>query len=455
VTERDATEIYLNALLKGEEAIPQSVRRCAERLRDLGIWRRFSRNSPATSCQVAARKRNRLGHQGIPLWDELKSFLGEYNDARGRRVFLAHCRGDRKLDEGKLHQALQFAGQIRRLSIKMEDRLWAEYRVGFGTVNPFTDVPDVSDVVQLFDCELDHPVGVPGTVMTNAGDFTWAVEFDPAELVAKLSGAQWADIIQPETEAEDPTLWGARDPETIGILTGNPSDSGLELCGAVNRHVRRLLRGNSLGDVSMPKVIISCTPEIGISMEMDCCEKPLRHAVLRGVDELCAAGAKILAHPAHTTHYFAPEIAARALEKGARFISMADLTAARVVSMGIREIALLGTKYVTDFGEPWSVYKGLFPGITVHTPSPAGWKKIRDLGYAVQQEGLTSLSFNWMRDLLRDEVPASCEHVVLAMTELSALMRQLKSRGRQSKVLIDPVDIYGQAIPASTLAYPP
>ena len=439
-----AVDAELQPLLAEGEAVLQSVHRCAELLTGLGIWHQISRNEPAASCQDAARKRNRLGHKGVPLWDELKSFLGEYHDGPGtRRVFLAHCRGDRKLDLEKLRHALESVGEIRRVSLKTEERLWADHRVGYGTVNPLMEI---AGGLQIFDEELRHPVGVPGTMMTNAGDFTWAVEFNPAELVPKLSDSRWADIIQPEMEAEDPIRWGVREPETIGILTGNPCDSGLDLCASVNAHVRRLLKRNSLGDVSMPKIVIISTPQIGISMEMDKREEPLREALVQAVDELCANGATILAHPAHTTHYFAPDIAARAAERGARFLSMAELTAESLRKSGVQEIALLGTRYVTDLTQPWSVYKNAFEGLTVHTPSPGGWKKIHELGYEVQQNGPTPLCFNWMRDLLREEVPTSCKHVVLAMTEFTPIVRRLKPRGLQAKILIDPIDIYGEAV---------
>lgn len=453
MTLRDAIDLELQSLVVESETIPDGVRRCALRLRELGIWHQLSRNEPATSCQDAARKRNRLGHKGVPLWDELKSFLGEYYDSQGvRRVFLAHCRGDRRLDVDKLRQSLEFAGEIRRVSLKTEERLWADHRVGYGTVNPLLEI---EGGVQIFDEELHHPVDVPGTVITNAGDFTWAVEFDPVELASTLAGVRWADVVQPEMEAEDPIRWGVRKPRTIGILTGNPSDSGWDLGATVNAHVRRLLKRNSLGDVSMPKIVVLSTPEIGISMEMDRREAPLRKALLKAVDELCTLGVRILAHPAHTTHYFAADIAARATDQGARFLSMAETIASRLRSMHIEEIALLGTKYVTDFDQQWSVYTNAFEGITVHTPSEAGWEKVHDLGYEVQQNGPTSICFNWMRDLLRDEVPSSCKHVVLAMTEFTPVVRRLKPRGLQGKVLIDPIDIYGEAIAREYLGLPP
>jgi len=282
-------------------------------------------------------------------------------------------------------------------------------------------------------------------VMTNCGDHTWAVEFDPAEVVVKLPNSRWADLTQDQTE-RDTTLWGVRSPEVIGILTGNPSDSGLELCGAINSHVRDLLGSNSLGDVSMPKVVMIASPAVGISMEMDHREDALRKALLKSTDELCEAGGQILVHPAHTTHYFAEEIAERAEKHGARFISMIDATVASLQKMGIGEIALLGTRYVTDFRLPWSAYSAALRGLTVHIPSEHGWEKIHDLGYEVQQRGPTAVCFNWMRDLLREEVPSTCKHVLLVMTEFTPVVRQLKARGRQGKILIDPIELYAEQI---------
>ena len=424
---------YLEALVVSDEGIPLAVQRCAQRLAELNVWWQFSRNEPAMSCQDAAQKRRRLGHRGIPLRDELKSFLGEY-ECDGTRRFLAHCRGNREVDLQKIGSALTGATGVRRSSSESIAKLGAAY----GVVNPFT-IAD--DVVQIFDDELRDPMGVPGTVMTNAGDHTWAVEFEPAELVAKLAKATWADIVDDSNPQELPGT-----AQTIGVLTGNPCDSGLELCMAINTHFRRLLGRNSLGDVSMPRIVLVSNPQIGISMEMDSREAPLRRALLNAVDELCSMGATIIGHPAHTTHYFGSDLAQPAYEKNAMFISMAEATAQRIRQTGVQEITLLGTRFVTDPDSKWSVYNQAFEGLTVHRPSQAGWIKIHDLGYEVQQNGLTPLSFNWMRDLLRDEVPASCKDVVLVMTEFAPVVRQLRNRGRHGKNLIEPIDIYGEAI---------
>jgi aspartate/glutamate racemase len=430
----------LQPILKIGEKIPTEVLRCAEELLSLGIWHQFSRNPRVMSCQDAAQKRNRLGHIGIPLWDELKSFLGEYEDSAGnRKLFLAHYRGDREVDLQKLKEILNSESEV--------DRLKATEDSGdvYGIVNPFM----VSDgTLQIFDYELHRTIGVPGTIMTNAGEHTWAVEFDPLELVLKLRGAIWANIVKSEEHLGASIVTERREPKTIGILTGNPSDSGIYLWEAINHHLRLLMGKNSLGDISMPKVIMVSTPQIGISMEMAERESPLRKEIIKAVDELCDAGANIIVHPAHTTHYFAEDIAEHSAKRGAQFISMATVTIERLKAKRINEVSLLGTRYVTDFTQKWSVYANAFSGIKTHCPSIKGWEKIHEIGYEIQQNGLTPRCFNWLRDLLRDEVPESCKYVLLAMTEFTSISKHIhpKSRVLHGKILIDPIDLYGEEI---------
>jgi aspartate/glutamate racemase len=447
-------------LLEVGEMLPPSVEKTTQFLSRQGIWHQFSRNHPALSCQDAARKRNRLGHQGIPLWDELKSFLGEFTDSAGdTQSFLAHCRGDRELDLHEVTKVLNSTSPAQRRHSQEntlaqnsnEGTLLQEVMGGetkYGTIHPFLE----PDIIQLFDHELMRPIGTPGTVMTNAGEYTWAVEFDPADIVIKLPQAKWANIITHDLIGEE-VLWGVRSPSAIGILTGNPMDSGLELCQHLNKYTRQLLGSSSLGDVSMPKVIMLSSPQIGISMEMDTREDALRKALLDTLGQLCDSGAKIIAHPAHTTHYFASDLADRAKEKGSVFLSMVDVLVKKLHSLGVQEIALVGTSYMTDFSQERSVYRNVFGNIKVHTPSPNGWKKIHEIGYTLQQKGPTSRSRNLMRDVLK-EVPDTCEHVVLVMTELWPVAQQLNKEGRHHKVLIDPLEYYGEALARAYLGLP-
>lgn len=184
-------------LLADEVAVPEEVQNAECFFLDLGLWYQLSRNEVAHGCEDAARKRRRGGQEGIPLRDELKSYCGRVTGGPNDSVVvLAHCRADRMLDFGKLSDALA-AHSVHRLP---RDAL-AAIGMAYGRVNPFenwvahcraagTPAPPV---VQVFDAGLVRPAGGARTVMTNAGDRTWAVELYAAQLCWRL-GAMWTDI---------------------------------------------------------------------------------------------------------------------------------------------------------------------------------------------------------------------------------------------------------------------
>ena len=265
-------------LLKGETEVPEAVVRCAERLQELRIWHQFSRNSEAAGCKDAAHRRNRLGHEGIPPWDELKSLLitVEFRAqelGEGKRLvwvdktafIQAHCRGDRELDFEKIRQTIMGSFHISehlggasdtiktRISTPEES---AQFGVGYGLVNPFLAPKSTP---HLFDRELGKDYGPPGTVMTNAGNRTWGVEIDIRDIVNKDSLRfgdnlifKAGELVSPELEKSDTKdIWGVRGRrKTIGILTGNPPRSGFELCELIGKEVQISLGRNSLGDIS-------------------------------------------------------------------------------------------------------------------------------------------------------------------------------------------------------------
>lgn len=418
---------------------PRAVADCVECLKRLGIWYMLSRNEPAMSCADAAGKRYRLGYTGIPLWDELKSFLGESRDLSGNwQPFLAHCRGDRELDEKRLSVVLE--AEVRRMSPEDAQALGVQY----GTVNPFLRG---GALLQLFDAELQTKFGVIDTVMTNAGEHTWAVEFHPNDLVGKLPHACWVSIIDPDTRSVDPTRFCPREPRRIGILTGNPPGSGLDLWRRINKQVMQLLGGNYRDNWSDPPVIIDSIPTIGLSLNLSTYEQQIREAIQRGIISLCAQGAKLIAHPAHSTHYFAPEMMALASKHGSRFVSMTDVTAQKIRVLRAKEVALLGIQSVTDFNSPYSPYREAFAGVTVHTSSVKGWKNIHNFAPLLAMSSASSSERSrWMQELLKEEVPASCKFVVLGMTEFTPIVEDMREEDKLGKIIIDPMHLYAQAI---------
>ena len=174
----------IERLLQQDELIPHPVLSTIRFLEARGLSARFSRNPMAHGCEDAATKRLRNGRRGIPLADELKSLAGAYiTGGTAEHVFLCHIPAHRRFDIRKIRAALGAPQRPRWLSAGGCQSLG----IGFGRVNPFLD-----DVVHIFDESLPSR---DGTMMTNAGDRTWAVEFCPADLIRSIHGSIIADVV--------------------------------------------------------------------------------------------------------------------------------------------------------------------------------------------------------------------------------------------------------------------
>lgn len=400
------------------------------------IWCLLGRNPKALSCRDAANKRYRLGKEGIPLEDELKSFLGRYEEEGETHYVAVHCRGDQMLDMGKIRHALGIAGHVERL-ITTDS---SEEAAGmYGLVNPFALAEGFqgSPVIQLFDrASLDFR-GLPNTMMTNAGDRTWAVEFRPRDVVSALGDlARVADV----TETGPIRREG---PVTIGIITGNAPDSGIILWQHINRRVQELMGSRFQGDLSYPPVSVRSIPGLGLSMELDKRTEQVWEQLEPAVRSLCEEGARLLCLACHTNHYFTERIRDLAARYDARFISVAETVGEWARHNRVPELTLVGISYVASLGE-WSAYRHLAGVVDVKPLSEKGLERIHELGYLVKQEGATEAGRNKLRSILNDEAQTS--HVVIALTELSILLDSQRKQGRSSRVIVDALKIYGEEI---------
>lgn len=428
---------------------PPGVQRVVDFLEERGVWFVLSRNRQARSCRDAAHKRQRLGYVGIPLHDELKSFFGCLGETD--RYVVAHCRGDRLLDVKALANALGTDAQPRRLTPGELEHLGLAY----GLVNPFMPWAldgqlIASPVLQVFDDDLLRPVAPPGTVMTNAGDLTWAVEFRPADLVAALAPSS---VVVAPIAMQDPATEGRRERAftTIGIVTGNAPESGIVLWNRVNQRVRELLGDANYGDVSMPRVLVHSEPELGLSMELPERAQPVWQALERAAHGLCRHGADVVTVACNTSQYFAPRLQTLCAQYGARFVSLPHLVATWLRHHGVDRVALVGIEQVSDLGS-WSGYREPFSTFTVERLGPRALARVLALAYQVKQEGPNETGLTLLRDILRQEVTS--EHVVLALTELSLLMGRQRRAGRSGKVLIDPLAVCADALVAGFLGLP-
>lgn len=437
-----------------ETIVPVAVQRTIEFLRRRSVWFQLSRNREARSCRDAAHKRNRLGHEGIPLFDELKSYFGLFTNAAGNpQPFLAHCRGDRLLDLDKLAKALN----AQDLPSRMTDEDLKVFGLEYGLINPFgidqalqIKTPNyaldaaflASPMLQVFDTELLHRVGIPGSMMTNAGDLTWAVEFFAKELVSTIDNKVVESIAVSDLD-EAHRHWGTPERKTIGIITGNAPESGILLWNYINEFVREVPDLYCYGDMSMPPVIVHSLPEMGLSMELEHRETEVWEALRSAVVNLGRQGVRLLALADNTTQYFTPQIRALCEEYKTEFISLPESVAEWLQSQGKRSVALVGIDSVADLGH-WSAYREPLSAFEVEVLSASTKEKVHQLAYQVKSEGVSEASLNRLRDILRREVTS--DNVILALTELSLLMQKQKSKGRSGKTLIDPLKIYGETI---------
>ena len=408
--------------------VPPEVTRNLAFLSKAGIWHLSSHNHAAFSCADAARKRRRLAHSGqcvgIPLCDELKTAVYVVMRDGGPSVAIVHCRGHQFLDEVKLVEVL--GGELRRMRA---NELEHTFGLGYGLVTPFA-FAERPEICQVFDWTVLERFFAPGTMMTNLGHHEFGVEFHPSELFDALPNTVIADIAQVD---------GQRLPveHTMGILTGNGSDSGRLLWGRLDERIRSHPELRFRGDISLPRVIVESIPAMGLSMELEQRLPMVRAAVLEGVRSLCERGVSVLGLACNTTQCFVEEIRAVCEPYGARFISIAEATASELQAQGVTRVVLLGIDPVCDL-EEWSDFKRIAGEIQLDLPSPDLIAQINELAFLVKQKGVVSQTVNLMRDIVRRAVPQEDTVVLVALTELSLLVA---AQRRSARRIVDTLEI--------------
>lgn len=432
--------------------VPAGVERALRFLHARGMWYVLSRNEPALSCPDAARKRVRVGTQGIALHDELKSSLG-YVVRSGRRHLVAvHCRADQMRDDHRIIQFVDGATPVQKLEVDALERLG----MGYGLVNPFVDIVETdedfdSTILHLFDDSVLLPSSPAGTMFTNAGDHTWGLEFRPEELVRSYTRA-FVRVGKVTLSSSSVTVA----PPSIGIITGNGPESGIALWQCMNDSIRNKLRarGNGSldirkpGDISLPSVFVHSLPGMGLSMELDQREQEVWGTLEGGVSGLCARGATLITLACHTTHYFGPRIQALAAQKNAEFVSMSEVAMQNIAGMGLESLAIVGVRYVAALNS-WSSYTPIRNLVgAIETVSESAMLDFHELAFEVKETGLRDGKnlHQKLTHLLDRHIKSRT--VLIALTELSLILLGAtpKQRKLEKKVLIEPLSLYGAAI---------
>ncbi len=396
------------------------------------LWYNLSQNLKAESCADASNKRNRIGHVGIPIFDELKSNFGTYMDKNGqKRYAMLHCRGNQKIDYDKVRN--QIGSSFTRLE---KEQLTELFSLNYGLVNPFMKIQTEEGILHIFDSTVQQEYFPPHTMMTNASHFEWGVEFRPKELIKNLTNVKVLNIISDETK---PSMKR----HTVGILTGNGPDSGIMLWNEINSNVRTSLQRHFLGDLSFPKIIIESVPEMGLSMELQLRISETKNIVLRSIENLCKQGATLICIACNTTQYFVEEINLICDKYDAEYVSMPDVVDSFLQDKGINHFDFLGIKYVTDFSR-WSAFSILNSKYQIEIPSTRVLQRINDLAFRVKTENVDETGRNKLRDLISQSTKTNT--IIIALTEISILLASQRKKTKGERIFIDTLSLLAKEI---------
>jgi len=436
-------------LLQGDNELllPQNVdeiiRFCASK--NMGVI--LSRNEKATSCKDARTKRFRLGHIGIPLFDELKSVVFKgYGRDGNEKIIATHCRGHMDIVVDRIAEicVLKEAPKVME-----SEELKERFNMDYGTVSPILiEINSKNTIINIFDISLTYPLACsPGTMMTNAGEHTWGIEFDPILLIKNINNKIIDSIAVPKAENELKIydLPQISSPKSIGIITGNGPDSGITLWEMINRNFVEILGKHFRGDISFPKVNIISLPEMGLSMELDKRHTASQEILLKAVDSL--KDVDILSIACHTSHHFTMSIREAFEKNGGVFVSMAEIVIAHVKLMESQSITFLGVDYVADL-QGYSAYKDLKNLHVEHMPLDV-LREISELAYEVKKMQNLHRTFQKFVGLLNRHI--SSKDVVIALTELSILYQKFRKGKYNERNIIDSLELYAKIIARQSL----
>jgi aspartate/glutamate racemase len=432
------------SLLKKDsnEILPQNVEKIIEFCVNRSVGFILSRNIKSYSCRDARSNRVRLGHAGIPLYDEFKSIVFEGIDRNRKKVIIAaHCRGHMSIN---LQIIKELCDLLEIPTVLPQEILEMKYGMVLGTVNPILiELNSNNRIINVFDNGLQKSMTVcPGTMMTNAGELTWGIEFDPEKLIKAISNKKVASIAFPDKELKPYEIPSCINPKSIGIITGNGAESGITLWRRINKYFVENLGEHFLGDISLPKVIVVSLPAMGLSMELDKRTNATWETISEAVNRLIDQDVDILTLACNTTDFFSHQIRSLFEKNGKQYISISEVTIDYLKENHINDVAILGIDYVASLGR-YSAYTSML-NLKVEKVPESTMQKFHELGYGIKKMNNKHRSFQQFVNLMQKEI--SAKNVVIALTELSILCEELRKKHCNGKVIIDTLDIYAEII---------
>jgi aspartate/glutamate racemase len=410
--------------------LPKEVKDNINFLKTKNVWYILSENHKVIGCKEAAANRNRLGHKGIPIFDELKSELGFFvNKKNKKEKVLIHCRGNQNLDRLKISEILN--SEYQRIPGFMEKK---------GLINPFGK--QFRNLQQIFDISTTKHFHPPYTMMTNAGDFKYAIEFDVNSLIGSLKTASVKDVIRVDN-CENYVR------HKVGILTGNGPNSGISLWRKINEGVKQELSSRLQyafrGDLSYPEIIIASVPDMGISMELDKRMNSTENVLVKSTIDLCKNGITIMCIACNTTQYYKKELERICNLYNVDFISIPDVINSYLKNNNIKRFDFIGISHVVDF-KKLSAFRELNDMYTVSTLSYDAVNEINKLAYIVKDSDSKTIpmqAINLLKNIIKYET--KYDTVVVALTEISTILSEHKKLF-PDKIIVDSLQLLADHI---------
>lgn len=424
--------------------MPPSVRKTISFMEDQNLWYLLSRNPPAYSCKDAASKRLRLGYRGISLYDELKSYFAAFQNKLGQKqAVMIHCRGNQLIDMGKVKRILKTESPIHRLTQKELNAIFSSDdpdRKSYGMVNPFGIGPWGADspLMQIFDKSLLEGKSPEGTMMTNAGDLTWGIEFDPKELIDRINFKEVGDISI--TDFSHPQ---AND-SFLAIICGDGPEVGIAALSKIKNELRKQLGRNFRGDTSFPRFHFESLPEIGLSINLNLRKDRIWDALRNSLDQISNFEQKPshLCIPSNNLQLFNSQIKSYCDKRGIEYVSLAGETGKYLQKEQILDFGFIGHMDVIESFDTkdWNISSDLSP---VFPPEKILREALR-ISLDVKVSGINRSSQNRFSSLIRHSFKE--QNIVIAINEFSLLMQSLKGKQKSDKNYIDTLDVLARAV---------
>jgi aspartate racemase len=228
--------------------------------------------------------------------------------------------------------------------------------------------------------------------------------------------------------------------KTIGLLGGMSWESTVPYYQVLNREVGRRLGGLHSARILLLSVDFK---EIEVLQHQGKWDE-LGDMLARDARTLEQAGADFLVLCTNTMHLVAPAIESAVTVP---LLHIADATAARISSAGIRRVGLLGTRFTME--EPF--YRGRLEerhGLEVLVPTAADRARVHQVIYEELVLGrILDGSREEYRRIVADLVASGAEGVILGCTEIGLLLKP----GDATVPLFDTALIHAEAAAAFAL----